>query len=259
MLNITRSLKYIIKKYNKILYFNIYMLVIIGSLLISTKCSAALNDIVYFDSDNQFLEYFSKNIYDEQDDELNPDLGYRYNVKYYGYKNTTRTSDKFSCCKNKYNENVLIKNIVLNYSDRKREAYAIIAFETNIINYRTNDCKIYINGELEDSVKLHNVNNRMIGYLRIDIFSRCINYKVEVATVGKDGEKLRTAVEVELYYPLVTTKQLINKIENTHDNKGLNIEWKDLGKVESYYVFRSKQKDGIYELIGKKNWPFFYR
>ena len=81
MLNITRSLKYIIKKYNKILYLNIYMLVIIGSLLISTKCSAALNDIVYFDSDNQFLEYFSKNIYDEQDDELNPDLGYRYNVK----------------------------------------------------------------------------------------------------------------------------------------------------------------------------------
>ena len=66
-------------------------------------------------------------------------------------------------------------------------------------------------------------------------------------------------MEVELYYPLVTTKQLINKIENTHDNKGLNIEWKDLGKVESYYVFRSKQKDGIYELIGKKNWPFFYR
>lgn len=257
MLNITRSLKYIIKKYNKILYLNIYMLVIIGSLLISTKCSAALNDIVYFDSDNQFLEYFSKNIYDEQDDELNPDLGYRYNVKYYGYKNTTRTSDKFSCCKNKYNENVLIKNIVLNYSDRKREAYAIIAFETNIINYRTNDCKIYINGELEDSVKLYNVNNRMIGYLRIDIFSRCINYKVEVATVGKDGEKLRTAVEVELYYPLVTTKQLINKIENTQDNKGLNIEWKDLGKVESYYVFRSKQKDGIYELIGKKNWPLF--
>lgn len=97
----------------------------------------------------------------------------------------------------------------------------------------------------------------MIGYLRIDIFSRCINYKVEVATVGKDGEKLRTAVEVELYYPLVTTKQLINKIENTQDNKGLNIEWKDLGKVESYYVFRSKQKDGIYELIGKKNWPLF--
>lgn len=75
------------------------MLVIIGSLLISTKCSAALNDIVYFDSDNQFLEYFSKNIYDEQDDELNPDLGYRYNVKCYGYKNTTRTSDKFSCVK----------------------------------------------------------------------------------------------------------------------------------------------------------------
>ena len=37
MLNITRSLKYIIKKYNKILYLNIYMLVIIGSLLISKK------------------------------------------------------------------------------------------------------------------------------------------------------------------------------------------------------------------------------
>ena len=27
--------------------------------------------------------------------------------------------------------------------------------------------------------------------------------------------------------------------------------------MESYYVFRSKQKDGIYELIGKKNWPLF--
>ena len=29
MLNITRSLKYIIKKYNKILYFNIYIMLII--------------------------------------------------------------------------------------------------------------------------------------------------------------------------------------------------------------------------------------
>ena len=83
-----------------------------------------------------------------------------------------------------------------------------------------------------------------------EIFSKAKDYKIEVVTLDKDNKELRTSLIAKVYRPFVLEKNLINKIENTSDNSGLKVEWRDLGTVKSYYVYRAKEKDGFYKLMG---------
>lgn len=228
---------------------------IIISLGVSAKCSAALSDLVY--------------IYNQPDYELGRNEYYykKYNYEDILMENPDSIEKRYtqipelcvSYKSNEFGEDVHIHPFDMYYGDQYRQPVAIIMFCAYVINNETTNCEIWINGEFEDTVKLgrNNTNIKMIGKLPIERFSKAGDYKIEVIVEGIDGKKMVASVLIRVSRPYIPPEtSLINKIENTSNNTGLKVEWDDLGAVNSYYVYRAKEKDGLYKLMGITYEPY---
>lgn len=226
---------------------------IIISLGVSAKCSAAVSDLEY--------------IYNHTDFERGKDHYYyeKYNYEDIGYVNPDSEEKRYtyvsgSCVTykgNDFGEYVHMHYFDMYYGDQYRQPVVIITFCANVINNETTNCEIWINGEFEDTVKLGRNTLTMIGKLPIERFSKAGDYTIEAIAEGIDGQKMVASNLIRVARPYIPPEtSLINKIENTPNNTGLKVEWDDLGAVKSYYVYRAKEKDGFYKLMGITYEPY---
>lgn len=226
---------------------------IIISLGVSAKCSAAVSDLEYIYNHTDFeqgkSEYYYKKYNYEDIQYVNPDS-----------KKNRYTHIPESCVYykgNEFGEYVHMHHFNMYYGDQYRQPVVIITFCANVINNETTNCEIWINGEFEDTVKLGRNTLTMIGKLPIERFSKAGDYTIEVIAEGIDGKKMVASMLIRVSRPYIPPEtSLINKIENTSNNTGLKVEWDDLGAVNSYYVYRAKEKDGFYKLMGITYEPY---
>ena len=233
---------------NKIGFYIVTIIcTIIVSLGVSTKCNAAVSDLAYIRSNttswaNEYNQYFIKDNYGESGC-YPPDYEKRYSYGDWEMK-----------AENSHGETLWLNGIRLYYENESRKAAVVLPINSN--SEETRYCDIYIDGKLEDSIILYKRQWDILCKLPIEIFSKAKDYKIEVVTLDKDNKELRTSLIVKVYRPFVLEKNLIKKIENTSDNSGLKVEWRDLGTVKSYYVYRAKEKDGFYKLMGMTYSPY---
>ena len=220
---------------------------IIVSLGVSTKCNAAVSDLAYIKRNTtswlyEYKQYFIKDNYEEPGG-YPPDYEKRYSIV-----------DREESGENSYGESLWLNYSRLYYENENRKAAVVLTFGSD--SEETRYCDIYIDGKLEDSIILYKGGWDILCKLPNEIFSKAKDYKIEVVTLDKDNKELRTSSIVKMYRPFVLEKNLINKIENTSDNSGLKVEWRDLGTVKFYYVYRAKEKDGFYKLMGITYAPY---
>ena len=237
-----------------VFYFIACIFAIIISLEFSDKCSASLID----------LEYMSHTDFENRKDDEYYEK-YNYSDIKYTPDNTDLATNRYSFVYsswvrykgNDFGEYVHMEYVDLYYGDQYRQPVVIMTFCANVINNETTNCEIWINGEFEDTVKLGSNTLTMICKLPIERFSKAGDYTIEAIAEGIDGEKMVASCLIRVARPYIPSgTSLINKIENTSNDKGLRVEWKDLGEVKSYYVYRAKEKDGFYKLMGITYEPY---
>ena len=237
-----------------VLYLMVCAFAIIISLGVSVKCSAAVSELAYFDGYATQEEY--SHSYDEQDKLISEYIQKFCPTDPNDYNRNRVYARKRLSERHLPEEWCYIQQINNRFEDENKKATVLLYFIVNKINYDTNYCDIYINGELEDTIELIEGKRIMLCLLPPERFSKSAAYSVEIVTKDKDGNEIRDAYDYGTKRPLILEKNLIDKIENTQDNSGLKIEWKDLGEVKSYYVYRAKEKDGFYKLMGITYEPY---
>ena len=153
---------------NKIGFYLVTIIcTIIVSLGVSTKCNAAVSDLVYIRSnttswENEYKQYFEKDNY-EWFSQYNPDYEKRYS-----------NVDREESGENSYGESLWLNDIRLYYENENRKAAAILTFGSD--SEETRYCDIYRDGRLEDSIILYKRQWDILCKLPNEIFSKARSY-----------------------------------------------------------------------------------